>query len=41
MATAQILFHRFWYVSSMKQFSIGVRIYRLIYARLFPYTSWR
>ncbi|TFL07705.1 cyclin-like protein [Pterulicium gracile] len=23
VATAQILFHRFWYVSSMKQFSIG------------------
>jgi hypothetical protein len=24
VATAQILFHRFWYVSSMKQFGIGV-----------------
>lgn len=24
MATAQVLFHRFWYVTSMKQFGIGV-----------------
>jgi hypothetical protein len=24
VATAQILFHRFWFVSSMKQFGIGV-----------------
>lgn len=24
VATAQILFHRFWFVTSMKQFSIGV-----------------
>ena len=26
MATAQVLFQRFWYVTSMKQFGIGVRI---------------
>ena len=26
VATAQILFQRFWYVTSMKQFGIGVRI---------------
>src|SRR5882762_8525911 len=25
VATAQILFHRFWFVTSMKQFGIGVR----------------
>lgn len=25
VATAQILFQRFWYVTSMKQFGIGVR----------------
>lgn len=25
VATAQILYQRFWYTSSMKQFSIGVR----------------
>jgi hypothetical protein len=24
VATAQILFHRFWFVTSMKQFGIGV-----------------
>ena len=27
VATAQILFHRFWFVTSMKQFGIGVSIY--------------
>jgi hypothetical protein len=25
MATAQVLFQRFWYVTSMKSFGIGVR----------------
>lgn len=26
VATAQILFHRFWFVTSMKQFGIGVSL---------------
>ncbi|KAG8932167.1 hypothetical protein FRC02_001584 [Tulasnella sp. 418] len=26
MATAQVLFQRFWYITSMKQFGIGARL---------------
>lgn len=29
MATAQILFHRFWFVTSMKQFGIGVSFFHV------------
>ena len=34
MATAQVLFQRFWYVTSMKNFGIGVRVTMHMMARV-------